>query len=78
MSSLCCFLNFLIYTAIIHAATIAASASAEGIAIHTPSVPNSGGRMMSIGSRNSNCLDRERNMLILAFQMLWKKLVITI
>ena len=49
-----------------------------GIDHHTPSTPMNLGSMSSMGKRNSICLDSERNMLIFAFPMLWKKFVITI
>lgn len=76
--ALCCFLNFLIYFVIITAAMSEAIVSAVGSDIHTPSSLKNCGRMISSGSRNSICRDSDRNMLIFALPMLWKKLVTTI
>lgn len=58
--------------------TNAAIVSDIGIAHQIPSTPNHNGSVMSNGSRNSICRDSDRNMLIFALPMLWKKLVITI
>lgn len=71
-------LNFLMYLIIIPSVTNAAMASDVGIAHHTPSTPKPNGSKNSRGSRNSICLDSERNMLTFALPMLWKKFVVTI
>ena len=56
----------------------AAEKSETGILYHTPSISHIIGRNARSGRRMSNCLDRERKMLIFTFQMHWKKLVMTI
>lgn len=72
------FLNFLIYFIIMIIAMIKAIVSAVGSDIHTPSSLKIRGNIISSGNRNSICLDNDRNMLILALPILWKKFVITI
>ena len=52
-------------------------ASEMGNAAHTPSTPMIGGSAINNGKRKIICLESERNMLIFAFPILWKKLVIT-
>ena len=71
-------LNFFIYFAIITNATIEATASDTGIAVHTPSSSIMGGNIISNGIKKSICRDNDRKMLILALPIHWKKLVITI
>ena len=60
------------------AAMTAAEKSEIGILYHTPSISQIIGRKPRSGRRMSNCLDRERKMLIFTFPMHWKKLVMTI
>ena len=60
------------------AAMTAAEKSEIGILYHTPSISHIIGRKARSGRRMSNCLDKERKMLIFTFPMHWKKLVITI
>ena len=55
-----------------------AAMSEIGMLIQTPSVPKNLGRMISPGTRNSICLDKDRSMEIFDFPIDWKKLVITI
>ncbi len=44
---------------------------------HTPSTPKDFGSNISNGKRNISCRDNDRKMLIFAFPIDWKKLVIT-
>ena len=60
------------------AAMTAAEKSEIGILYHTPSISHIIGRKARSGRRMSNCLDKERKMLIFTFPMHWKKLVMTI
>ena len=66
------------YPDITMAAMTAAEKSEIGILYHTPSISHIIGRKARRGRRMSNCLDKERKMLIFTFPMHWKKLVITI
>ena len=56
----------------------AAEKSEIGILHHTPSMPQNIGRIPRSGRRMSNCLDKERKMLIFTFPIHWKKFVMTI
>ena len=56
----------------------AAEKSEIGMLYHTPSISQIIGRKARSGRRMSNCLDKERKILIFTFPMHWKKLVITI
>lgn len=49
-----------------------------GILYHTPSISQIIGRKARSGRRMSNCLDKERKMLIFTFPIHWKKFVMTI
>ena len=60
------------------AAMTAAEKSEIGILYHTPSISHIIGRKARSGRRMSNCLDKERKMLIFKFPMHWHKLVMTI
>ena len=65
-----------------HDITIAAMTAAEkseiGMLHHTPSMPQTIGRKPRSGRRMSNCLDKERKILIFTFPMHWKKFEMTI
>ena len=60
------------------AAMTAAEKSEIGILYHTPSISQIIVRKDRRGCRMSNCLDKERKMLIFTFPMHWKKFVMTI
>jgi len=66
------------YHTMMTAAMTAAEKSEIGIQYHTPSMSHSSGRSPRSGMRMSNCLERERKMLIFTLPMHWKKLVMTI
>ena len=66
------------YHDITMAAMTAAEKSEIGILYHTPSMSHIIGRKARSGRRMSNCLDKERKILIFTFPMHWKKFVMTI
>ena len=76
--SLCILFSFFIYHDMTMAAITAAEKSEIGILYQTPSISQSNGSSPKSGRRMSNCLDRERKMLIFTLPMHWKKLVMTI
>ena len=78
MFSLCCLFNLFMYHDITMAAMTAAEKSEIGILYHTPSISHIIGRKARSGRRMSNCLYKERKMLIFTFPMHWKKFVMTI
>ena len=62
----------------IQAATIVAMASATGILIQTPTVPQMDGNTNNDGIKNSNCRVNDKKIAFLAIPMDWKKLEVTI
>ena len=73
--------NYLFHTLdffIITAATIEARASENGIELHIHHSHHISEKIERAGTRNSNCRERERNILTFALPILWKKLVTTI
>ena len=76
--SLCCLFNLFMFHNITIAAMTAAEKSEIGILYHTPSISQIIGRKARSGRRMSNCLDKERKMLIFTFPIHWKKFVMTI
>lgn len=69
---------FRIYTPSTIKAVTKAKKSATGILVQIPSNPIKRGKKIRPGSRYKSCRVSERNILILAFPILWKKLPITI
>ena len=70
-------LFFLIYTTSITNVVRKAVVSDAGSDHHTPSAPIHKGRSMSSGRRKIIWRESDRNMLIFAFPIDWKKLVVT-